>query len=66
MAKLQLYIWTEFSPDYTSGLAFAIAENEAEAKKLIEEDLTYEPYQWGELEVRPINQKVGRAVSGGC
>jgi len=33
----QLYVWEGFSPDYTDGLAFAIAENATVAKALIEE-----------------------------
>ena len=35
-SKLKLFVWTEFSPDYTSGLAFAIAKDEPEARKLVE------------------------------
>ena len=33
--NLKLFIWTGFCPDYTDGLAFAIAGDETEAKKLI-------------------------------
>lgn len=32
---MKLYVWTEFCPDYCDGLAFAIANNIDEAKKLV-------------------------------
>jgi hypothetical protein len=62
---MKLFIWTQFSPDYSSGLAFAIAEDEAEAKKLIISQRGYEVYTWGNLEIRRLDQKVARCVSGG-
>lgn len=37
-SKLKLFIWTDFNPDYSGGLAFAIAKDETDARKLIEED----------------------------
>ena len=30
---LRLFVWDGFCPDYTSGLAFAIAEDETDARK---------------------------------
>lgn len=63
--KLKLYVWTEFSPDYTNGLAFAIAHDEGEARRLIEKRRGFEVYTWGNLEVRRIDQCVARCVSGG-
>lgn len=62
---LKLYIWTGFCPDYSSGLAFAIAKDEVEARKLIEKDKGHSIDDWGELEIRPLNYRVGRSVSGG-
>ena len=62
---MKLFIWTGFSPDYTSGMAFAIAKDESEARKLIEKHRGFKVYDWGELEVRPLNRKVARSVSGG-
>ena len=64
-SKLKLFIWTGFSPDYTDGLAFAIAEDETEARKLIEKDCGYEVYTWGDLEVRSVDHRVARSVFGG-
>ena len=62
--KLKLFIWTGFSPDYTDGLAFAIAEDEAEARKMIIKEYGLEPI-WGSLEVRRLDQRVVRYVCGG-
>jgi hypothetical protein len=62
---LKLFIWMGFCPDYTSGLAFAIAKDEAEARKLVEKEHGYEVYEWGDLEVRGLDKKVARCVSGG-
>ncbi len=62
---MKLFIWTGFCPDYTSGLAFAIAKDEPEARKLVIKEHGYEPYEWGDLEVRRLDWRVARAVSGG-
>lgn len=64
-ARLKLFIWTDFSPDYTGGLAFAIAKDETEAKKLVEKDRGYGVYTWGDLEIKPISRRIARSVSGG-
>ena len=61
---MKLFIWTGFCPDYTSGLAFAIAKDEAEARKLVIKERGYEPYEWGNLEVRRLDRRVARSVSG--
>lgn len=63
--KLKLFIWTGFSPDYTSGLAFAVAKDEKEARALVEKQRGYQVHTWGTLEVRRIDQRVARCVSGG-
>jgi len=63
--KLKLFVWTDFCPDYTGGLAFAIAEDETEAKKLVIKNISYDPYEWGNLNIYPINKKIARSVSGG-
>lgn len=64
--KLKLFIWTDFEPDYTSGLAFAIAASEGEARRLIiRQNGGREPYCWGMLEVRRLDHRVARMVSGG-
>jgi len=62
---MKLFIWTGFCPDYTSGLAFAIAKDEPEARKLLIKEWGHEPYEWGDLEVRRLDWRVARAVRGG-
>lgn len=37
MEKLKLYVWENYGCDYTCGIAFALAESEEEARKLIHE-----------------------------
>lgn len=63
--RLRLFVWTGFSPDYTSGLAFAIAEDETEARELVKKNNGYSPYSWGILEILPLNKKTVFSVSGG-
>ncbi len=63
--NLQLYVWTDFCPDYTRGLAFAIASSEEEARKLIFAKGEREPYDWGCVEVRPLDQPTCEYVYGG-
>jgi len=65
MRNAKLFIWTGYNPDYYSGLAFAIAKNEAQARKLIIKENGREPYEWGKLEIRDVNKAVARCVSGG-
>lgn len=65
MKTLKLYVWTNFCPDYTGGLAFAIAENEEKARELIKKQHYYEPYEWGDLAVHSLNKKIAYSVSGG-
>ena len=61
---LKLYVWEGFEPDYTEGLAVAIAKTEEEAKTLILEQAGGEVYEWGRLSVRDI-RPFGRCVCGG-
>lgn len=63
--KLKLFIFTEFSPDYTDGLAFAIAKDETEARKMIIDKIGYKPYEWGNLEIVSLARKTARCVCGG-
>ncbi len=62
--KLKLFIWTGFCPDYSDGLAFAIAKDETDARKQIEKELEYPPHNWGQLEIRPLTRRVARCVAG--
>lgn len=74
---LKLFVWTDFCPDWTGGLAFAIAKTEKGARRLIQEerspayarDPKKHPYgkisEWGDLEVYPLTGPIARCVSGG-
>jgi len=64
MAKLQLYVWTEFNPDYNDGLALAIASSEDEAKTLVKDLWDFTPHDWGNLEILSLDQPIARAVDG--
>lgn len=64
--KLKLFVWTDHCPDYTSGIAFAIAKDETEARKLIVKSRHgVEPYIWGDLTVYPVSKAVAFSVTGG-
>jgi len=62
---MRLYVWTNYCPDYTGGLAFAIAENLEQAMMLVEKERGCKVYDWGTL--RKFSLKASRAfcVSGG-
>ncbi len=62
---MKLFVWRNFSPDYTSGLAIAIAKNETEARQLIETERGYHVYEWGDLTVYPLTRKMAVSVVGG-
>ena len=63
--RLRLFVWTDFCPDYTSGLAFAIAKDERDARKQISKAHGYNVYTWGELTIYPLTKRIERSVSGG-
>lgn len=63
--ELRLYVWTDFAPDWSSGLAFAIAYDEDDARKQIIEECGIAPTDWGTLQVFPLMQRVAKAVWGG-
>lgn len=66
MLALKLYVWEGFNPDYTPGLAFAVAKTERTARKLIiKERNGYEPYCWGDLSVYDLDKEIAKSVSGG-
>jgi len=62
---MKLYVWTDFSPDYTSGLAFAIAESLEEAQKMIVDERGFEVFEWGVLSIHELDTKIAASVSGG-
>lgn len=64
--KLKLFVWTNFNPDYRGGLAFAVAKDETQARKLvIKANTGMEPYHWGDLNIYPLSKPIAGAVNGG-
>ena len=63
--KLKLFVWTGFCPDYSDGLAFAIAEDAEQAMNMIVEDRGIEVYTWGDLKIHDLNTPFAKCVSGG-
>lgn len=70
--KLKLYVWKNFQPDYTPGLAFAIAENLVEAVALVrakfEGELGFpiELKDFGPFEEFELTEKIAFARHGGA
>ena len=62
---LKLYVWTGFCPDYTDGLAVAIAKSKEDAEEQILKNRDYIVYAWGTLTVYPLNRRFAVCVSGG-
>lgn len=64
---LRVYVWKGFAPDYTGGLAVAIAYSEAQAIKLVIKEHGYEPRpgEWGDLEVLELSPMAHTASGGG-
>jgi predicted amidophosphoribosyltransferase len=68
VSPLKLFVWQEFEPDYTNGLAVAIAENEQKASELIIEfrgGYYVGTRDWGPVEVYEIGKPMAFCVSGG-
>lgn len=62
---LKLFVWSGFCPDYTDGLAFAVAKTEDEARQMIGKERGFDPFEWGDLSIHSLTEKVAFAVSGG-
>lgn len=62
--ELKLYVWTEFCPDYTNGLAFAIASSQKEAMDKIKDNHSY-IHRWGNLTIHELNEEISYSVMGG-
>jgi hypothetical protein len=63
--KLFMFVWSQFCPDYTNGLAVAIAETVEQAQKLIEQRRGYEVHEWGPVQQFPATEPIAFCVSGG-
>jgi len=63
--RLKLYVWHGFQPDYSGGLAFAIAYTEAEARAAVEKEYG-RVTDWGGLRVHRIEAGRAEAIGGGA
>ena len=63
--KLKLFIWNGFCPDYSGGLAFAIAKDQKDAEKLVIKEYNSIPYDWRTLEIKSLSRRIARCVCGG-
>lgn len=61
---LKLYVWENVLRDYTGGIAFAYAENQEDARKLIIEKLGYLHEDLAK-EPKEIKKKEGFYIHGG-
>ena len=64
--NLKLYVWPAFMPDYSDGLAFAIAASEEEARAAVENVLGWDGGNYGPVEVHELNRGVSFACPGGA
>jgi hypothetical protein len=62
---MKLYVWDKFSPDYSNGLAFAIAEDFEQAQRLVIETRGYDSRDWGPVQVYTLDRPLAFSVAGG-
>ncbi len=62
---LFLFVWDQFCPDYSDGLAVAIAETVEQAQRLVEQAKGYEVYEWGRVQKLPVTEPIVFFVNGG-
>jgi hypothetical protein len=67
-APLYLYVWDEFHPDYTEGLAFAIAPDLEAARALVlsKTSLAPEHIEWGPVTIHYLTEPCCYARIGGA
>lgn len=63
--NLKLYVWDKFSPDYSSGLAVAIAPDAETAELMVIERMGYDPGEWGDRQEFDLDEPVVFVVAGG-
>ena len=58
MAKLKIFIWENYCPDWADGLAFVIARTQKQANKILQEKegqhMSY-PERWGKCKVYALD-----------
>lgn len=65
MSELRMFVWAEFCPDYTDGLAFAIAPDVRTAQNMVVEKCGFRPVNWGPVAEYSISEPIAFAVTGG-
>ncbi len=65
--ELFIFVWDQFCPNYTDGLAFAIAETVDQAQKLVSQSCYYgvEEDDWGRVKKFPLTKPIAFWVEGG-
>jgi len=73
-SQLKLFVWPDFKADFTSGLAFAIARDESDARYAVLSGMSLEDQEydadnggtdWGAVVVLALNSTIGFARLGG-
>ena len=64
--ELFVFVWAQFCPDYSNGLAFAIAETVEQAQKLIKQKRGYGATDWGPVQQFPATELIAFCVTGGA
>lgn len=64
---MKLFVWEEFSPDWTDGLAFAIADDLDQAMEMVAEDQCFSKNatNWGPVTILPLDEPCAFSVCGG-
>lgn len=63
---MRLFVWTEYAPDYSNGLAFAIAEDSEQARDMIAEINGYRSDSLAESpQVFELTEPIAFAQPGG-
>jgi len=64
--EIKLFVWTQFEPDFNSGLAFAVAKTEEEAKNIIIKNRgDFLIQEFGDVKILEIKSGIGFSVTGG-
>jgi hypothetical protein len=62
---LKLYVWTDFAPGYSGGLAVALAYSETHARSMVIASHGCVPSDWGDLKALPLDAPISFQISGG-
>lgn len=63
---MKLYVWEEFCPDYTDGLAFAIANDIEGAKSMLREKVSCDDSDWGQVKEYSLDKPICFGIHGGA